>query len=158
MVSDDVKDYFLVELGSEVGSNSQTVEYSTENTESERIVADYYLDAGYEVVGLDSPIESGALQNDSSVPEALQEELREHLRDNYSLGPLYSIHPLTAITQDGKPDFFLYQCHSRQEFEYLFVEVKSVNDGLRESQLRWTSTFNTLPYRVVYVVEQPEKV
>jgi len=148
--------YILSEFGNSVSDNERSISYRTVQSDAEEIVDEYYQQKGYEVVGLDSDVESGTLISNKSVPSDLNELLKDDLREHHDLSPLEAEYPLSFIgSKPGVPDFIVYKELENGRVEYSFVEVKTTGTGLNQNQLFWISKLDHLAYKITYVFESP---
>lgn len=147
--------YLIQEFGNGSSGDQISTKFRTKQSGSENVAAEFYQNKGFQVVGLDSGVNSGSLSDDDSLPVTLKDELRGEIKKNHDLSALTEAYPLSFIGNlSGIPDFIIYSMESNDQVgTYRFIEVKTPSTGLSKNQLEIAFELNHFPYNVAYVAE-----
>jgi len=117
-------------------------------TNSEKFIEQYYKLKSYNVVQMNPTMHFCHLGKLC---------VKHYLDDNFIFNEKNSNgHWGNFCCFNGAPDFLIYKLKDEEVVELFFVEVKSLNDGVRLNQLNWFNRTN-VPGKIVFVDFEVEK-
>lgn len=151
-----IADHFIAEYNvrkselSPINPSDDRPPYGTyPRNRTERVIKHVYEDLGFQV---------GEVDNKRNRPMDHATRKMEHTpKDHLSKLLLASDdppnRPFDLIERDGIPDFFMWHpSHGIQ-----FVEVKTLDDSIRESQRNWITEFDYLPVKIVFATTEKDR-